>query len=136
MPPHRPVADAAEIQRAAERILQAKNVVIVAGEGATASGAGKEVLALGDGLAAPIATSLGGRGLIPTRHRLSVGCAANYGRRRRTRSCTRRNWWCSLDARQGIRSRIPGGYRQSTRRACRSTSIPRISAGPIPIRWA
>ena len=29
-------------------------------------------------LQAPVATSLGGRGLIPTRHRLSVGCAGNY----------------------------------------------------------
>jgi acetolactate synthase-1/2/3 large subunit len=29
-------------------------------------------------LKAPIATSLGGRGLIPTRHRLSIGCAGNY----------------------------------------------------------
>jgi acetolactate synthase I/II/III large subunit len=78
LPPHRPVASSAEIERAAERILQAKKVVIVAGEGATASGAGKELLALGTLLAAPIATSLGGRGLIPTRHRLSVGCAGNY----------------------------------------------------------
>jgi acetolactate synthase-1/2/3 large subunit len=78
MPPHRPVASTSEIQRAAERILQAKNVVIVAGEGATASRAGAELLALGELLAAPIATSLGARGLIPTRHRLSVGCAGNY----------------------------------------------------------
>ena len=36
------------------------------------------MLALGEVLAAPIATSLGGRGMIPTRHRLSVGCAGNY----------------------------------------------------------
>ena len=78
MPPHRPVASATEIERAAERILRAKKVVIVAGEGATASDAGKELLALGELLAAPIATSLGGRGLIPTRHRLSIGCAGNY----------------------------------------------------------
>ena len=78
MPPHRPVASTAEIQRAAECILQATNIVIVAGEGATASAAGKEILALGELLAAPIATSLGGRGLIPTRHRLSIGCAGNY----------------------------------------------------------
>src|SRR6195952_1358546 len=59
-------------------MLCAKKVVIVAGEGAMASGAGKEILALGELLAAPIATSLGGRGLIPTRHRLSIGCAGNY----------------------------------------------------------
>ncbi len=78
MPPHRPVAAISEVERAAKRILAAKKVVIVAGEGATASGAGKELLALGELLAAPIATSLGGRGLIATRHRLSIGCAGNY----------------------------------------------------------
>ncbi len=78
MPPHRPVAAASEIERAAVRILQASRVVLIAGEGAAASKAGKEVLALGELLAAPIATSLGGRGLIPTRHRLSIGCAGNY----------------------------------------------------------
>ncbi len=78
LPPHRPVASSMEIERAAERILRAKKVVIVAGEGATASGAGKELLALAELLAAPIATSLGARGLVPTRHRLSVGCAGSY----------------------------------------------------------
>ncbi|WP_428490520.1 thiamine pyrophosphate-binding protein [Rhodopila sp.] len=78
MPPHGPLASAADIQHAAECILQATNIVIVAGEGATASAAGKEILALGELLAAPIATSLGGRGLIPTRHRLSIGCAGSY----------------------------------------------------------
>jgi acetolactate synthase-1/2/3 large subunit len=78
LPPHRPVASAAEIDRAAECLLRAKKVVIVAGEGATASGAGQELLALGEALAAPIATSLGARGLIATRHRLAVGCAGSY----------------------------------------------------------
>ena len=51
---------------------------IVAGAGAAASGAGPELLALGEALAAPIGTSLGARGLIPTRHRLSIGCPGNY----------------------------------------------------------
>ena len=78
LPPHRPIASSVEIERAAERILRANKVVIVAGEGATASGAGKELLALAELLAAPIATSLGARGLVPTRHRLSVGCAGSY----------------------------------------------------------
>ncbi|WP_428486071.1 thiamine pyrophosphate-binding protein [Rhodopila sp.] len=78
MPPHRPTASHADIERAAARILQAKRVVLMAGEGAAASGAARELLALGELLAAPIATSLGGRGLVPTRHRLSIGCAGNY----------------------------------------------------------
>ena len=78
LPPHRPVADSREIERAADRIRAAKKVVIVAGEGATASGAGPELLALAELIAAPVATSLGARGIVPTGHRLAVGCAGNY----------------------------------------------------------
>jgi acetolactate synthase-1/2/3 large subunit len=78
MPPHRPTPSDADIERAAARFLQAKRVVLIAGEGASLSGAGRELLALAELLAAPIATSLGGRGLVPTRHRLSIGCAGNY----------------------------------------------------------
>lgn len=78
MPPHRPVPSPSELKQAAERLLAARNVVIIAGEGAAASGAGRELLMLGQTLQAPIGTSLGGRGLIPTRHRLSIGCVGNY----------------------------------------------------------
>jgi len=78
MPPYRPTPSDIEIEHAAVKLRAAKRIAIVAGEGATASGAGAEVLALAEVLAAPVATSLGGRGLIPTRHRLSVGCAGNY----------------------------------------------------------
>jgi acetolactate synthase-1/2/3 large subunit len=42
------------------------------------SKAGPEVLALAEALAAPVATTLGARGLIPTTHRLSVGVAGSY----------------------------------------------------------
>ncbi|HET6608980.1 MAG TPA: thiamine pyrophosphate-binding protein [Rhodopila sp.] len=78
LPPYRPVPSPGEIRNAAERLLASKRPVIVAGEGATASAAGRELLMLGQLLQAPIATSLGGRGLIPTQHRLSIGCAGNY----------------------------------------------------------
>ncbi len=78
VPPHRPVAAAFDIERAAEQILRSDKIIIVAGEGATASGAGRELLNLGELLQVPVATSLGGRGLVPTRHRLSVGCAGSY----------------------------------------------------------
>jgi acetolactate synthase-1/2/3 large subunit len=79
VPPHRPIPASAEVAKAASVILAARRVVIVAGAGATASGCGAELLRLGEVLAAPIGTSLGGRGLIPTRHALSIGCAGNYG---------------------------------------------------------
>jgi acetolactate synthase-1/2/3 large subunit len=78
MPPHRPTPSDADIEHAAATLRAAMRIVIVAGEGAMASAAGAELLAVAEALAAPVATSLGGRGLIPTRHRLHVGCAGNY----------------------------------------------------------
>jgi acetolactate synthase-1/2/3 large subunit len=78
MPPHRPTPSDHEIERAAVVLRAAGRIAIVAGAGATASQAGLELLALGQALAAPIATSLGARGLVPTRHALSIGCAGNY----------------------------------------------------------
>ena len=78
MPPHRPLPADHDIKRAAAALQGAARVAIVAGEGALASGAGPEVLALAEALAAPVATSLGGRGLIPTRHFLSAGVSGFY----------------------------------------------------------
>jgi acetolactate synthase-1/2/3 large subunit len=78
MPPHRPVADRRDIERAAAVLAAARRVVIVAGEGALAADAGPELLALAEALAAPLATSLGARGIIPTRHRLSAGVPGSY----------------------------------------------------------
>jgi acetolactate synthase-1/2/3 large subunit len=78
MPVHRPAPCDNDIERAAAALRAAKKVAIVAGTGAVQSQASKELLALAEALHAPVATSLGGRGVIPTRHRLSVGCAGNY----------------------------------------------------------
>jgi acetolactate synthase I/II/III large subunit len=78
IPAHRPVADHADIERAATALTASRRVVIVAGDAAAASQAGPEVLALAEALAAPVATSLGARGLIPTRHRLSAGVVGSY----------------------------------------------------------
>ena len=78
LPPHRPAADPADVARAAGALAEARKVVIVAGEGAAASQAGPELLALAELLQAPVATALGGRGLIATRHRLSAGVPGTY----------------------------------------------------------
>jgi len=78
MPPHRPTPSDTEIDHAAATLRAAGRIAIVAGAGATASQAGPELLALGQALAAPIGTSLGARGIIPTRHALSIGCVGNY----------------------------------------------------------
>jgi acetolactate synthase I/II/III large subunit len=78
IPAHRPVADAADIERAAAALTAARRVAIVAGDGAAASEAGPEVLALAEALAAPVATTLGARDIIPTMHRLSAGVVGSY----------------------------------------------------------
>jgi acetolactate synthase I/II/III large subunit len=78
IPVHRPVADEHDIERAAKILMGARRLAIVAGDGAAASDAGPEILALAEALAAPIATTLGARGIIPTTHRLSVGVAGSY----------------------------------------------------------
>src|SRR3954469_1135089 len=78
IPLHRPVADARDIERIASMLAGARRLVIVAGDGAAASGAGPEVLALAEALAAPVATTLGARDIIPTTHRLSAGVAGSY----------------------------------------------------------
>jgi acetolactate synthase I/II/III large subunit len=79
MPPLRPTPADDEVERAAAALRGSKRLAIVAGAGVTASQAGPELLALGRALAAPIGTSLGARGTIPTRDRLSIGCVGNYG---------------------------------------------------------
>ncbi len=78
IPVHRPVADRRDIERAAAILLGARRLVIVAGDAAATSGAGPEVLALAEALEAPVATTLGARGIIPTTHRLSAGVAGSY----------------------------------------------------------
>jgi acetolactate synthase I/II/III large subunit len=78
IPAHRPVAASADIERAAATLTAGRRVAIVAGDSAAASQAGPELLALAEALAAPIATTLGARGIIPTRHRLSAGVAGSY----------------------------------------------------------
>ena len=78
MPPHRPTPPADDVARAVKALLAAKRVAIVAGAGATASGCGAELIALGERLAAPIGVSLGAYGLIPTRHALAIGTVGDY----------------------------------------------------------
>ncbi|HKS90275.1 MAG TPA: thiamine pyrophosphate-binding protein, partial [Stellaceae bacterium] len=78
VPLYRSLPDDREIQKVIAILNGARRIAIVAGDGAAASGAGAEVLALAEALSAPVATSLGARGLIPTRHRLSAGVAGSY----------------------------------------------------------
>jgi acetolactate synthase-1/2/3 large subunit len=78
IPTHRPIGSEMDIERAAKILSRSSRLAIVAGDGAAASGAGPEILALAETLAAPVATTLGARGIIPTTHRLSAGVAGSY----------------------------------------------------------
>jgi acetolactate synthase I/II/III large subunit len=78
IPVHRPVADDRDIERAAKILMGSRRLAIVVGDSAAASGAGPEILTLAEALSAPIATTLGARQIIPTRHRLSAGVAGGY----------------------------------------------------------
>jgi acetolactate synthase I/II/III large subunit len=78
IPAHRPVADSSDIARAAAALRSAERVVIIAGDGAATAQAGPEVVALAEALTAPIATSLGARALVPSRHPLAIGVPGSY----------------------------------------------------------
>ncbi|MGK7864633.1 thiamine pyrophosphate-binding protein [Falsiroseomonas sp. E2-1-a4] len=77
-PRHRPVADAASLRAAAAALRGTDRVVIVAGDGAALCGCGAELLALARLLRAPVATSLGARGLIDTRDPHAIGVVGGY----------------------------------------------------------
>ncbi|TDK50715.1 thiamine pyrophosphate-binding protein [Antarcticimicrobium luteum] len=78
LPRHRPVAPPAVIAAAAERLAQAERPVLVVGAGAIQAGAQAEVLRLAEGARIPVATSLGGRTIIPTTHPLHIGTVGTY----------------------------------------------------------
>jgi acetolactate synthase-1/2/3 large subunit len=78
-PSYRAPPDPADLAAAASVLASAQRVAIVAGAGATLSGAGDALHRLARMLAAPVATSLGARGIIDTRDRLSVGTVGSYG---------------------------------------------------------
>jgi acetolactate synthase-1/2/3 large subunit len=75
---HRPEAPADEIERAAKRLAAASKPVLVVGTGAIQSRAHGAVRALADTLSIPIATSLGGRGIVPTTHAGHIGVVGTY----------------------------------------------------------
>jgi len=78
LPVHRPLAPPAVIERATERLAQAERPVIVAGAGAIQAGAGAALKALAEALQIPVATSLGGRGILATTHPLCIGTVGTY----------------------------------------------------------
>jgi acetolactate synthase-1/2/3 large subunit len=77
-PRFRPSPDPAAIAQAVALLSRARRVAIVAGDGAAQSRCGAELLALAEALAAPILTTLGARGVVPTTHPLHAGVVGSY----------------------------------------------------------
>ena len=80
VPAFRPEPEAAHVKAALELLQKAERPIIVAGGGARASAAGKELVALAEALQIPVATSLNGKDVIPGTHALCVGVVGSYSR--------------------------------------------------------
>ena len=72
--------DPTELEWAAKVLSEARQPVIVAGGGVVSAGAGRELTELAELLMAPTATSLMGKGSIPSNHPLSLGLLGMHGR--------------------------------------------------------
>ena len=73
-----PSAQRASIEAAAQALAKAERPVLVIGTGAVQAGAQTVVRAFAETLDIPIATSLGGRGIVPTTHPLHIGVVGTY----------------------------------------------------------
>lgn len=78
---HRPLPASAEIEAAAQLLVQAKRPVILAGGGVHISKGAAALVALAEALAAPVLTSMAGKGSISEVHPLSVGVCGVYSRK-------------------------------------------------------
>jgi len=101
VPPFRPEPEAAHVKAALELVQKAERPIIVAGGGARASGAGKELVALAEALQIPIATSLNGKDIIPGVHPLSVGVVGSYSRESANRAVNAADLVCFIGTETG-----------------------------------
>src|SRR6185369_6918130 len=101
VPPFRPEPEAAHVKAALELLQKAERPIIVAGGGARASGAGKELVALAEALQIPIATTLNGKDIIPGVHPLSVGVVGSYSRESANRAVNAADLICFIGTETG-----------------------------------
>src|SRR5215470_9679778 len=101
VPPFRPEPEAAHVKVALDLLQKAERPIIVAGGGARASAAGKELVALAEALQIPVATSLNGKDIIPGTHALSVGVVGSYSRESANRAVNRADLVCFIGTETG-----------------------------------
>ena len=101
VPPFRPEPEAAHVKAALELLQKAERPIIVAGGGARASGAARELVALAEALQIPIATSLNGKDAIPGIHPLAVGVVGSYSRETANRAVNRADLVCFIGSETG-----------------------------------
>jgi acetolactate synthase-1/2/3 large subunit len=101
VPPFRPEPEAAHVKAALELLQNAGRPIIVAGGGARASGAGRELIALAEALQIPVATSLNGKDVIPGTHPLSVGVVGSYSRESANRAVNSADLVCFIGSETG-----------------------------------
>ena len=75
---YHPIAHSDDIEQAAKRLANAKRPVLVVGTGAIQADAYTAVCNFAERLHIPIATSLGGRGIVPTVHPQHIGVVGTY----------------------------------------------------------
>ena len=78
LPEHRPHAPRTMIEAAAARLAASEKPVIVAGAGAIQAKAHAAIRSFAERYSIPVATSLGGRTIVPTTHRLHIGPVGTY----------------------------------------------------------
>ena len=101
VPPYRPAPDDGSVRTALKLLQDAELPVIVAGGGVRASGAAAELVALGEVLQIPVATSLNGKDSIPGNHPLSVGVVGTYSRESANRVVNRADLVCFIGTETG-----------------------------------
>ena len=101
VPPFRPEPEAAHVKIALDLLQKAERPIFVAGGGARASGAGRELVALAEALQIPVATSLNGKDCIPGTHPLSVGVVGSYSRETANRAVNGADLVCFIGTETG-----------------------------------
>ena len=79
LPTSPPSADPTTVEEAVKLLVQAERPVVIAGNGVRISHAYDELVALAEVLAAPVATTAGGKGTFAETHALALGTCGNFG---------------------------------------------------------